>query len=94
MAANMCNNAMIFLRSNGPELSCGDVQPDCRRMLVRAVMFCHLVNSISRGGKARRTFRQLERVVRRFTQLITSIFLSCRPILQDRSLTRSLRAAT
>ena len=48
---------------NGPELSCGDVPLDYRRMLVRQVMCLHLVNSFARGEIADSYFRQLERLV-------------------------------
>jgi hypothetical protein len=36
---------------NGPELSCGDVQPDFRSMLARVVMCYHLVNSCRAAQK-------------------------------------------
>ena len=57
-------NLLLYKRANGPELSCGDVPMDCRRMLARVVMCHHLVNSFRAAKKTRRTFRQLERVVR------------------------------
>ena len=55
---------------NGPELSCGDVQLDCRRMFARETMLIPLIIFFSRGEKARRIFRQLERVVSRHCQII------------------------
>jgi hypothetical protein len=55
---------MMFLRSNGPELSCGNVQLRNGSSLRVPVMYVVLVISFSRGDKARRIFRQLERLVR------------------------------
>ena len=54
----------IFLRPNGPELSCGDVQVRTGSLLRVPMLYVDLVISYSRGGKARRIFRQLERLVR------------------------------
>jgi hypothetical protein len=55
---------LFFLPPNGPELSCGDVQLRTGSVLRVPVMCDVLVISFSRGEKARRNFRQLERVVR------------------------------
>jgi hypothetical protein len=49
---------------NGPELSCGDVQLRTGSLLRVPVLYDVLVISFTRGEKARRNFRQLERLVR------------------------------
>jgi len=53
-----------FARPNGPELSCGNVSVRTGSSLRVPVLYDDLVISFSRGEKARRIFRQLERVVR------------------------------
>jgi hypothetical protein len=49
---------------NGMELSCGNVQIRTSSSLRVPMLYVDLVISFSRGAKARRIFRQLERVVR------------------------------
>jgi hypothetical protein len=55
----------MVLPPNGPELSCGNVQLRAGSLLRVPVLYDVLVISFSRGEKARRNFRQLERVVSR-----------------------------
>ena len=54
----------LFRQPNGPELSCGDVQlVECSSLRGRSHVTIKIC-SASRGAKAGRTFRQLERLVR------------------------------
>jgi hypothetical protein len=52
---------MNYFLANVDIRRCCDVQPDCRRMLVRVVMCYHLVNSRRASEKARRNFRLSQR---------------------------------